>query len=422
MIETEMLSATIAAARADAPAPRRITPVQIRIDHWKDTMTTSRSPSYSDASASTAVEGETQQKATATSDSSAQPAAVAEKPFDTTHVAELRASSTETATANGEGYEPEARTGTHAAPESQEAEQSALTATAATTGRSADGTPAATAVEPRPGRPRKSLLAGAAIAGTLLVAVPFLVNSGGGRHRPPRADGLLGTVIGGGQDVGAPGPVGSAEPKPGVPGAGSPSANASGRPGQTLRGDGQPAAEGTHQGSSSGPGKSSSGKTSPGKTTSGRSITSGSAAAGNAQASDTSDSGVAAVAGVGIWSHDSGRCIDVTGGAGDDGTPLQIWDCTGSAAQKWQFMPDGTIRAFDKCMDVAWASTSNGAKIQLANCNGGPAQQFRLNAANDLVNPQADKCVDVQDGQTDNGTSLQLWDCTGGDNQKWSKA
>ncbi|WP_265569006.1 serine/threonine protein kinase [Streptomyces hygroscopicus] len=115
----------------------------------------------------------------------------------------------------------------------------------------------------------------------------------------------------------------------------------------------------------------------------------------------------------------SNRCIDVTGNTSADGTPLQIWDCGEAANQRWQFYPDGTLRSMGKCMDVAWGSTANGAAIQLANCSGNPAQQFRLNAASDLVNPQADKCVDVKDQATGIGAGLQLWDCAGTASQKW---
>jgi hypothetical protein len=32
----------------------------------------------------------------------------------------------------------------------------------------------------------------------------------------------------------------------------------------------------------------------------------------------------------------SGRCLDATGPSSADGTPLQIWDCAGSANQQWQ--------------------------------------------------------------------------------------
>ncbi|WP_329219327.1 ricin-type beta-trefoil lectin domain protein [Streptomyces sp. NBC_01485] len=118
----------------------------------------------------------------------------------------------------------------------------------------------------------------------------------------------------------------------------------------------------------------------------------------------------------------SNRCIDVTDaqtGKGKDGTPLQLWDCAGSANQKWVFGKDGTVRSLGLCMDVAWGSRDDGAVIQLAKCSGNPAQQFVLSKAGDLVNPQADKCVDAKNNGTGNGTKLQLWTCSGTPNQKW---
>ncbi|MFF7528467.1 ricin-type beta-trefoil lectin domain protein [Streptomyces bobili] len=118
----------------------------------------------------------------------------------------------------------------------------------------------------------------------------------------------------------------------------------------------------------------------------------------------------------------SDRCVDVTDsqdGKGRDGTPLQIYDCSGTANQKWVFNGDGTVRSLGMCMDVAWGSREDGAVIQLARCSGNPAQQFVMSTAGDLVNPQADKCVDVKDGGTGNESKLQLWTCSGTPNQKW---
>lgn len=31
----------------------------------------------------------------------------------------------------------------------------------------------------------------------------------------------------------------------------------------------------------------------------------------------------------------SGSCLDATGPSSADGTPLQIWDCTGGTNQRW---------------------------------------------------------------------------------------
>jgi Ricin-type beta-trefoil lectin domain len=120
-----------------------------------------------------------------------------------------------------------------------------------------------------------------------------------------------------------------------------------------------------------------------------------------------------------IVSYASGRCIDVPGSDGSDGTPLQIWDCIGSPGQRWSFMSDGTIRSLGFCLDVAWANSADGTQIQIARCNGNQAQHFVLSEAADLVNVGANKCVDVRDNQTANATRLQLWQCAGTANQKW---
>ncbi|WP_346780019.1 RICIN domain-containing protein [Streptomyces sp. S3(2020)] len=135
-----------------------------------------------------------------------------------------------------------------------------------------------------------------------------------------------------------------------------------------------------------------------------------------------SATGASTTAGVRIRGQASGRCLDVMDGSTAERTPLQIWDCSGAARQRWRLASDGTVRALGMCMDVDGGSRDDGATIQLTSCNGTGAQQFRLNAAHDLVNVQADKCVDVKDLGTGNGTRVQLWTCTGSDNQKWSTA
>ena len=113
------------------------------------------------------------------------------------------------------------------------------------------------------------------------------------------------------------------------------------------------------------------------------------------------------------------KCIDVPNSDFADGKRLQLWDCNGSGAQKWDFVGDGTVRSGGKCMDVAWANTANGTAIQLANCSGNKAQQFTLSGAGDLVSILANKCVDVTGNNSASGTPLQLWECSGNPNQKW---
>lgn len=78
-------------------------------------------------------------------------------------------------------------------------------------GETVGGTAEAAADVP-PGRPHKSLLAGAAIVGALLVAVPFLVSSGGEEEGVAPAAAMPGTVLGTPAGSGMVGPIETASP------------------------------------------------------------------------------------------------------------------------------------------------------------------------------------------------------------------
>ncbi|MER6982714.1 lectin [Streptomyces carpinensis] len=116
----------------------------------------------------------------------------------------------------------------------------------------------------------------------------------------------------------------------------------------------------------------------------------------------------------------AGKCLDVAGADSADGTPVQLYDCNGTAAQQWTVGTDGTIRALGKCLDVTGNSTADGAKVQLWSCTGGANQKWTVTSAHDIVNPQANKCLDVTDNNSANGTRIQIWSCSGGSNQKWT--
>ena len=115
-----------------------------------------------------------------------------------------------------------------------------------------------------------------------------------------------------------------------------------------------------------------------------------------------------------------GKCVDVAGANPANGTPVQLWDCNGTAAQQWSRPGDGTIRALGKCLDAASGGTADGTLVQLWDCNGTGAQRWAVSAANDIVNVQANKCLDAQNSSSANGTRLQLWTCYGTANQKWA--
>ncbi|MGY4928132.1 ricin-type beta-trefoil lectin domain protein [Streptomyces sp. 900105755] len=116
----------------------------------------------------------------------------------------------------------------------------------------------------------------------------------------------------------------------------------------------------------------------------------------------------------------AGKCVDVAGANTANGTPVDLYDCNGTAAQQWTVGSDGTIRALGKCLDVTSGGTADGTTVQLYDCNGTAAQKWAVSSAHDIVNPQANKCLDVTGNNSANGTRLQIWTCSGGANQKWT--
>ncbi|MBM7091505.1 RICIN domain-containing protein [Streptomyces sp. S12] len=210
------------------------------------------------------------------------------------------------------------------------------------------------------------------------------------------------------------------------PGAGT-SGLVPGAPGgaDAGEGSGKPAGGPEFSSRSDGAAPSSSAKGSqPPRSGSGSQSTGGAEGAKDGQTAGSASRQTVTYQGVQVRSHNGGRCIAASGGRSgtvSDGTRLVIWDCEGGSWQKIDFRSDGTARMFGLCMDLAWAGQSNGTAIQLAQCNGGWAQKFEINSAHDLVNTEIGKCVDVVDNKKTNGAALQLWNCSGSDNQKWSK-
>ncbi|GGU44077.1 hypothetical protein GCM10010289_75930 [Streptomyces violascens] len=123
--------------------------------------------------------------------------------------------------------------------------------------------------------------------------------------------------------------------------------------------------------------------------------------------------------------HDAqGKCLDVEGGRTDNGTPVQLYTCNGTAAQQWRIYGDGRgshLQSVDslKCLDAAGGKTDDGTKIQIYQCNGTAAQgwEFNLRATTPLKNVGAGKCLDLH--TFNNGNDAWLWPCNGTGAQKF---
>jgi type 1 glutamine amidotransferase len=115
------------------------------------------------------------------------------------------------------------------------------------------------------------------------------------------------------------------------------------------------------------------------------------------------------------------KCLDVNGGAGADGTKIQLWTCNGSGAQNWQI--SGQVwrnPQSGKCLDVSGGGTANGTKVQLWTCNGSGAQNWVANADRTVRNPQSGRCLDVSEVKSTDGQQIHIWDCLAAANQLWT--
>jgi hypothetical protein len=117
----------------------------------------------------------------------------------------------------------------------------------------------------------------------------------------------------------------------------------------------------------------------------------------------------------------SGRCIDVPGATTVNGTQLQLWDCDGSAKQRWSYTTGRQLTVYgNKCLDASGNGTANGTALIIWDCHGGLNQQWNVNADETITSAQSGLCVDASNAATANGTKAILWSCNGGANQRWT--
>ncbi|WP_445073526.1 RICIN domain-containing protein [Streptomyces sp. SAS_267] len=110
------------------------------------------------------------------------------------------------------------------------------------------------------------------------------------------------------------------------------------------------------------------------------------------------------------------KCLDVQGGKKDNGTPVQVYTCNGSAAQKWVLLGSEDKLHLQnvnslKCLDVAGNDTANGTKIQISSCKESTSQTWasELRGATSLKSVGTGKCLDLH--TFDNGNDAKLYTC-----------
>lgn len=115
-----------------------------------------------------------------------------------------------------------------------------------------------------------------------------------------------------------------------------------------------------------------------------------------------------------------GRCLDVAGRVNANGTNVQIFDCNGTDAQDWAFLPNGSIRnIMGRCLDIAGAVNANGANVQIWDCNNTAAQIWTY-SADGVIRNTLGRCLDVAGASNANHANVQIWDCNGTIAQRWT--
>ncbi|GLB36859.1 putative G-X-X-X-Q-X-W domain-containing protein [Lyophyllum shimeji] len=127
---------------------------------------------------------------------------------------------------------------------------------------------------------------------------------------------------------------------------------------------------------------------------------------------------------------DTSKCLDVRGAVFADGTPVQIYDCNGTLAQKWHFISETTsagliinVEGGPFCLD-AGSNPANGVGMKIWTCYDGlPAQDWVVTPDNRIALLNQGQCLDLTNGVHVNSNLVQTWQCTANDaNQVWTLA
>jgi hypothetical protein len=126
------------------------------------------------------------------------------------------------------------------------------------------------------------------------------------------------------------------------------------------------------------------------------------------------------------------KLVDMAGGSGISGANVQLYASNGSAAQRFQLIPDGngcyTIMNLKsgKVLDVKYADKNSGTNVWQYAENGTDAQKWRVTATGDddgsvhLISKLSDELyLDVSGAGTANGTNIQVYTRNGTKAQKF---
>jgi hypothetical protein len=116
------------------------------------------------------------------------------------------------------------------------------------------------------------------------------------------------------------------------------------------------------------------------------------------------------------------KCLSVF--YGDDGSQALLSPCIASFFQMWdwehiEIRGLGTTNLDLKCLDVQGGGMANNTPVQLFTCNGTGAQRWFYAASGQIINPPSGKCLDLH-ALNDSLVSVVIFTCDSSNvSQQW---
>ncbi|AOR30544.1 hypothetical protein BFF78_05285 [Streptomyces fodineus] len=113
-------------------------------------------------------------------------------------------------------------------------------------------------------------------------------------------------------------------------------------------------------------------------------------------------------------------CLDNHWASPADGSPITIYPCNGTIAQKVTVTSDHRLKIQGKCVDVSGSGTANGTPVRLFSCSSNTATQVWMPQPDgSLLNPHSNRCLDDPGATLQAGAQLQIFDCNKTAAQRW---
>ena len=117
----------------------------------------------------------------------------------------------------------------------------------------------------------------------------------------------------------------------------------------------------------------------------------------------------------------AGKCLDNYANLQRSNNKIQLYQCNGTAAQKWAVTASNTIvNSNGYCLDVPDSSTTARTYVLLNPCDGSTGELWQVNGGNHTItNPHSGLCLDDQYASASDRNPIWIYACNGTNAQTW---